>query len=344
MSIKYINQQTDYNFVYPNNDPKQYDVEIVHDINNNSVSGTCTNFTGTSVSSSSINISFDYTWALNNAQPFVNSNNTQISILSVHIMTADQKYYKAWRCVNSVFGATNLTTKSGTVSFTITPSQMGESEFINGTYYYEVRMIGKRSVYPICGTFDVTTIVQPTPTPTPTPTITPTPSSTPGNTPTPTPTVSSSPGAGSIYNSGVTINVTDTGWIKYTTVSGDTYYQCTSLGTTVLPDCLVCSSIKEGIPFADLGAWTLVNCGSPCSGVYPTPTPTQSPASNYGYYIMTDCQNYFTRYSQLLPYGTFNSGDRVQGSYGYFYVITGFTPSYQPTTYYVTATGLFGCP
>jgi hypothetical protein len=59
---------------------------------------------------------------------------------------------------------------------------------------------------------------------------------------------------------------------------------------------------------------------------------------------MTDCQTYQTKYSQSLPDGTFNSGDRVEGSYNYFYVITGFTPSFQPVTFNVTATGQFGCP
>ena len=78
----------------------------------------------------------------------------------------------------------------------------------------------------------------------------------------------------------------------------------------------------------------------------PTPTVTVTPSStgNYGYYIMTDCQTSETKYSQSLLYGTYNSGDRVQGSFGYFYVITGFTPSYQAITYSISATGNFGCP
>ena len=61
---------------------------------------------------------------------------------------------------------------------------------------------------------------------------------------------------------------------------------------------------------------------------------------------MVDCQSFQTRYSQQLPYGTYNSGDRVEGSYGYFYVINGFTPSTPDPSliFYVTSTGNYGCP
>lgn len=338
MSTRYINQQTDSNFIYPNYDPKQYDVEIVHEINNNSVSGTVTNFTGTSVSSSSITISFDYTWALNGAEPFVRSNNTQISVMSVHIMVEGQDYFKPWRCVNSAVGAITATTQSGTASFAITPSEMGVSAFDNGTYYYEVRMIGKRAIFPICGSFVVSGIVAPTPTPTVTPTVTPT-----MRTPTPTPTPSTTP---QVFTSGATINVTDTGWIKYTTSSGDTYQQINSLGNVVLTNCLYCNTIRPGVPFADVASFTILDCGTSCGtpSVTPTPTPTNIV---YLYYKLTDCQNYQTYYSQLLPSGTFNSGDRVEGSSGYFYVVSGtyYTePAGTSGQRYVTGTGLFSCP
>jgi hypothetical protein len=339
MSTKYISQQSDNNFIYPNYDPKQYDVEIIHEINNNSVSGTVTNFSATTVNSTGITISFDYTWSLNGAEPYIRSDNTTMSVFSVHIMAAGQSYFKPWRLVNSL-ASSNITgtTYSGTTVDTFYPSELGLDSFTNGTYYYEIRMIGKRAVYPICGSFVVSTIIDPTPTPTPTPTVTPT-----HGTPTPTPTPSPTPG--SIYTSGVTINVTDTGWIKYTTSSGDTYYQCTSLGSTVLPDCLVCSSINYGYPFADLASWTLVNCGSPCSGPPPT-TPTPTPTNpGYYYYKLTACSNYQTYYSQAYPVGTFNSGERVQGGTGVFYVVSGSqTGNPGGTLYTVTATGFYSCP
>jgi hypothetical protein len=70
----------------------------------------------------------------------------------------------------------------------------------------------------------------------------------------------------STYNSGVTINVTDTGWIRYDTSSnpeGVTVY-FGSLGSTVLSGCVDCESIRYAYPFADLGSWTVITCGTAC--------------------------------------------------------------------------------
>lgn len=337
MGRKYIKQRTSSNFVYPNNSLEEYDVEIVHDINNNSVSGTTTSITASSISSTGITFSFDYTWAQNSAEPFVFTG-TSYSFLSVHMMEPNTIYYKPWRLVNAVTGVA-ASTKSGTVTFTVTPSMMGVSSFSNGVYSFEIRMIGKRAIFPICQNVTVSTIPAPSPTPTVTPTLTTTPTRTPGLSPTPTPT------SGSIYTSGATINVTDTGYIKYTTSSGDTYQFINTLGSVTLTNCLICASITQGFPFADLAVFTVTNCGTSCSGIpSPSPTPTPSPAQVYGYYVMVDCQNYFTRYSQQLPSGTFNSGDRVEGSFGYYYVIQGFTTLYQAETFFVSATGEYGCP
>jgi len=68
----------------------------------------------------------------------------------------------------------------------------------------------------------------------------------------------------STYNSGVTINVTDTGYIRYDTPSGtvDTYFG--SLGSTVISGCVDCESLRYAYPLLDLGNWTLVSCGTPC--------------------------------------------------------------------------------
>ena len=204
--------------------------------------------------------------------------------------------------------------------------------------YFEIRFIGERAIYPVCRTYTVSTITQPTPTPTPTPTVTPS-----GGSPTPTPTPSVTP---VLYQSGATLNVTDTGYIKYTSQSlgPDQYEFISTTGSYTITGCTLCSSIIPGFPFADVAAFTITSCGSNCGSVpASTPTPTPSSGSD-GYYIMTDCQTYQTRYSQLIAYGTFNSGDRVEGSEDYFYVITGFTPSFQATTFTVTATGQYGCP
>ena len=262
MSRKYIGQQTDYNFVYPNFDPAIYDVEIVHNINDNSVSGTVTNFTGTSITSSGMTISYNWVWTKNSAEPFINEDLDRISLVSTHMMGPTQLYYKPWRMVNYVYsGTTTGTTYSGTTSFSVTPSQLGLSSFTNGNYQFEIRFIGKRSVYPICQTLTVSSIVGPTPTPTPTPTVTPIPP-----TPSPTPV--------NIYTSGATLNVTDTGWIKYNMSSGSTYQFIASTGNVTLTNCLDCSSIIIGIPFADVANFTIINCGTSCTAPSPTPPPT----------------------------------------------------------------------
>ena len=71
---------------------------------------------------------------------------------------------------------------------------------------------------------------------------------------------------GSTYNTGVTINITDTGYIRYDTSTepAGTSVYFGSLGNAVLPGCVDCESIRYAYPFADLGSWTVVTCGSPC--------------------------------------------------------------------------------
>jgi len=300
MGRKYIKQRTSTNFVYPNNSLEEYDIEIVHDINNNSVSGTTTSITASSVSSSGITFSFDYTWSQNSAEPFVFTG-TSYSFLSVHMMEPNTIYYKPWRLVSAVTGVA-ASTKSGTVSFTVTPSQMGVSLFTNGVYSFEIRMIGKRAIFPICQSVTISTVPAPSPTPT----------RTPQATPTPTPT---SPPSGSLYTSGATINVTDTGYLKYTSTTGDTYFYCSTIGTQVLTDCLICSSIRDGIPFQDLASWTVINCGTTCGGPTPSPTPTPSTPpiscpskreyyiSNGGTFYWIDCNGINRR--DIFPTGTF---------------------------------------
>jgi hypothetical protein len=70
----------------------------------------------------------------------------------------------------------------------------------------------------------------------------------------------------SIYHSGVTLNITDTGWIKYN--SSDyptgTYQYMGSLGNIDLGGCVDCTSINYGFPFSDLAAFTVVDCGTAC--------------------------------------------------------------------------------
>jgi hypothetical protein len=262
MSYKYIPQLNNQNFIYPNNDLPEYDINIVHTIDDNSVSGTVTNFSATTVSSTGMTFSVGYTWSKNNAEPFI-SRSGNIHLMSVHMLAANQNYYKPWRCVNLVSSITTINTfYSGTTSFTVTPAQMGLSTFQYGNYYFEFRFIGAKAIYPVCYTYVPTGL----PTPTPTATIGPTPdfpTVTPTSTPTPTPTATVT---GSTYQSGATINVTETGYIKYIKKDAElaTYVYISSLGTYTITDCVTCSSIMIGIPFADVANFTLLSCGSSC--------------------------------------------------------------------------------
>ena len=195
MSGKYIQEYQNNNFIYPNNQPWEYGVEIIHDINNNSVSGTVSNFTAV-LSGSNINVSFDYTWSKNGAEPFI-ADNGNLNVLSVHMMDNAKVYYKPWRMIGFVDSSNiTITGKTGTFSTTVTPSQLGVTGFTIGTYYFEVRMIGKRAIFPICIEGNVVPPPSSSPTPTPTNTMTPTPtqsSGAPPSSPTPTPTKTGTP-------------------------------------------------------------------------------------------------------------------------------------------------------
>jgi hypothetical protein len=79
-------------------------------------------------------------------------------------------------------------------------------------------------------------------------------------------TLSPAPGSTPVspYTTGTTLNITDTGWLKYDTAAGQVYKQFTSLGVQTITDCADCTTIRDGIPFADLASWNNVICGSPC--------------------------------------------------------------------------------
>jgi len=192
MSRKYIRQQILQDFVYPNNDVAQYDVEIVQNINNNCVDGDINSFSATTVNSTGITFSLNASYILNGAEPF-NLQSGQRSVLSVHMMGAGQSYFKPWRLVKNYTGSTASTGTTIVDTFTVLPSQLGLASFTSGVYYFEFRFIGHKCVLPVCYTLNLSA---PTPTPTPTSTPTPTPSSTPTATPTSTPTPTPTPTGG----------------------------------------------------------------------------------------------------------------------------------------------------
>lgn len=155
MSTKYIPQLNNQNFVFPNYDLAEYDVNIIQDLNENSVSGTTSGFTASTISSSSMTISFNYTWAKNNAEVFLNGGN--LRVLSLHMLAGGQTYYKPWRLVSQVSsGTTGATTLSGSVSQVVTPAMLGLASFVTGTYYFEIRFIGAKAIYPVCQTLSIT--------------------------------------------------------------------------------------------------------------------------------------------------------------------------------------------
>lgn len=200
MSQKYIKQVDSVNFVYPNYELAEYDIDIIHEINNNSISGSVTTFSATTVSTSAITISYNMTWIKNNAEVFI-SDSGNLNLWSIHVMGPTQQYYNPFRMVDyQSTGNTVATSVNKVGTFTMLPSDLGLNSFGDGIYNFDIRFIGHRSILPICYQLNIsTTPVTPTPTPTvtttsggsptPTPTVTPTVSSTPGGSPTPTPTM-----------------------------------------------------------------------------------------------------------------------------------------------------------
>jgi hypothetical protein len=157
MANKYISQVNNQNFVFPNYNISEYDVEVIQNINDNSVSGTVSNFivSGTA-RTTGITFTHDYTWAKNSADVFISAAG-QIHLLSVHMIAAGQTYYKPWRCVDIVTsGTTGSSTYSGSNTVTVTPSMMGLTTFSSGTYYFEIRFIGLKAIYPVCQTLSIT--------------------------------------------------------------------------------------------------------------------------------------------------------------------------------------------
>ena len=253
MSRKYIREIINQNFVYPNNQVSEYDLDnLVHDINDNCVSGTVTNVSATTISSTGITIQFSYTWSSNGAEKWVD-NAGNLQLISVHTNDPSQLYLKPWRCVGNVSTATTGNTSySGTTSVTFTPSNLGVTTFGTGVMYLEFRMIGHRCVVPICDSIVIGSI----PTPTPTPTTTPT--------PTPTPCVDCYEYSFTATTSGLLE------WLDCDGISSDAFVNS---GDTYNITCLGGNGAREG---SVTGSGTIVK-GALCFGCTPTPTPTATP-------------------------------------------------------------------
>ena len=153
---KYISQIDNTNFVYPNYELAEYDVDIVHNINNNSVSGVVTSFSASTVSSTSITVRPTITWSKNNADVFVRQANL-LQLYSLHVMAPNQLYYKPWRLIDTVGTATlGTTTLTTTRTVVFTPSNLGLTTFVSGTYNFEFRFIGATSIFTVCYPLSIT--------------------------------------------------------------------------------------------------------------------------------------------------------------------------------------------
>jgi hypothetical protein len=154
---RYIPQIDNQNFVYPNYDLAEYDVDIIHVPNDNSVTGVVTTFSATTVSSTGITLTTTNTWTRNGAEVFIR-NSGNLSIYTLHAMASSQNYYKPWRTIDSfstiTTGSTTFTLTNRLINFT--PSQLGLTTFVTGTYYFEFRFIGATGIFPVCQTLNIT--------------------------------------------------------------------------------------------------------------------------------------------------------------------------------------------
>lgn len=253
MSRKYIKKRIEQDFVYPNNERKLYDTEIVHDINDNCVSGSVITLSATTFSNTGITLTWSVSWDRNGAERFIQDSNL-LSIASLHVIIAGQSYLKPWQTIDAITTtATTLNTATISSNVTILPSDFGETNFVSGDYFFEIRLIGHRCIYPICSTLSLN-IITPTPTPTATPTPTPTgptPTPTATPTPTPTPTLTGSCECYSVLNETggqLTYNYTPCGGVNdvYVIGAGQTDYVC-----------------SEIVPTGDSGV-TITACGVSC--------------------------------------------------------------------------------
>lgn len=155
MSNQYIKQINNQNFVYPNFDLAEYDVNILHNINNNSVSGVVNSLTATYVTSTGITFNFSYTWYGNGAELY-SGNSTNRKIVSIHMDTPNSPYFKPWRMVTYFTTTGSIVSITGTSGFTVTPSNLQEPNFVSGIYNFDIRFIGANATYPVCQSLSIT--------------------------------------------------------------------------------------------------------------------------------------------------------------------------------------------
>ena len=88
--------------------------------------------------------------------------------------------------------------------------------------------------------------------------------------------------------------------------------------------------------------FTFSACPAPTPPTPPTPPPTPPTPVSTVSYNLSRCPDFVSFTSQAYPTGTFSSGQRVEGSVGVFYVVTGTRLATSGLS--VTSTGQTGCP
>ena len=95
--------------------------------------------------------------------------------------------------------------------------------------------------------------------------------------------------------SGVTLNVTRAGWVRYDTCTGNQTYVNLSTGSRVLNGCINPNSVEVGIPFTPLPIFTITSTGTPCNIL--------SNISIYQYWYMDEFQqDRFTNINRFTTY------------------------------------------
>lgn len=147
---KYIRQQVLRDFVYPNSEVSQYDTELIHNINNNLVTGVINTFDFVSGTTTGITFTINVTSSLNGADPVWNNvNEGNRNLVSIHGLAPGQDYYKPWRTLRAYEFSGTVDAVNIALYGTFTPNMFGITAFTSGVYYFEFRFISKRNVYVI---------------------------------------------------------------------------------------------------------------------------------------------------------------------------------------------------
>jgi hypothetical protein len=95
--------------------------------------------------------------------------------------------------------------------------------------------------------------------------------------------------------SGVTINVTNPGWVRYNDCQGVQNYTYFNNGSRQIFGCINPGSVRQGIPFADLPVFTITSSGTPCTFL--------ANLSIYQYWYMDNVQmDRFTNMNRFTTY------------------------------------------